>query len=131
MWAIMRKLFPSMEASPDDRRNWLRRGAVFGTLQGLAGRTALVRATIACGAWPWEARQHGHHATAPQPSASHRLYHQGQGADPRLLRGGDWAAAGGDLERIRRAVWEGAHVLSLLLWPGGWRRAGVLPVRRS
>jgi hypothetical protein len=35
-----------MEASPDDKRKCLRRGAIFGTLKGLAGGTAIVRATI-------------------------------------------------------------------------------------
>jgi hypothetical protein len=36
----------SMEASPDDRRTCVRRGAVFGTRKGLAGSTAIVRAKI-------------------------------------------------------------------------------------
>ena len=44
-WPRMGAL-PSMEASPDDRRKCLRRGAVFGKLKGLAGSTAIVRATI-------------------------------------------------------------------------------------
>jgi hypothetical protein len=35
-----------MEASPDYRRTWLRRGTVFGKLKRLAGGTAIVRATI-------------------------------------------------------------------------------------
>ena len=38
--------FWALEASPDDRRTCLRRGAVCGTLKGLAGSTAIVRATI-------------------------------------------------------------------------------------
>jgi hypothetical protein len=36
----------SMEASPDYRRKCLRRGVVVGKLKGLAGSTAIVRATI-------------------------------------------------------------------------------------
>jgi hypothetical protein len=38
--------FPSMGASPDYRGKCLRRGTVFGKLKGLAGSTAIVRATI-------------------------------------------------------------------------------------
>jgi hypothetical protein len=37
---------PLMDASPDDKRTCLRRGAVFGKLKGLAGSTANVRAKI-------------------------------------------------------------------------------------
>ena len=44
---MMLKIFHSMDASPDYRRKYLRRGAVFGTLEVLAGSTAIVRATIA------------------------------------------------------------------------------------
>jgi hypothetical protein len=36
----------SIDARPDYRLKCLRRSAVFGTLKGLAGRTAIVRATI-------------------------------------------------------------------------------------
>jgi hypothetical protein len=35
-----------MDASPDDRRKCLRRGAVFGKLKVLASDTAIVRAKI-------------------------------------------------------------------------------------
>src|SRR4029077_20100406 len=57
-------------------------------------------------------------------AASHRLRDPGSGEDAAVLRRRHRASADGNLVRVGRAVWQGAHLRAYVLRDRGRRRAG-------